>query len=139
MSLAETVRDVAAAAGGLTGVGIGVKYVVGHMAAWLSKREERLGTEATASAAASREDDITAQHALKNERELMQLVRTLTKTLTDVQRELGEVKRELGTALANFANCEKRGDVQDGVIVRLKSRIEVLERRSNPPAYGAAE
>lgn len=137
MSLAETARDLGSALGGLAGLGLGVKVAIDRVTSWLGKREDRLGVEAQAGADRSREDDITARHALRNEQELVRLVRVLTQQLSDVQSELGVVKGQLGTALANFKNCEERSDEQDGVIVRLMSRIEVLEKQSTPPPIAA--
>lgn len=144
MSLAETVRDVAAAAGGLTGLGLGIKYVVGQVTDWLGKREDRLGVEAKAKADTNRADEDTAQHALRlagkqahHNSECLELVREQGVEIGKVRVEVGNLREKLGRTTAKLELCEERHDEKDGELLAMRSRLDVLERRTTPPPIAA--
>jgi len=124
-------HQVFTAGGSAAGMWMFVRYVAKQTIAWLNARESRLMAEATertkqvaadaqAKVETARADDITAQQALDNEHECLQLVKAQIAETKAVRNEVTVLSEIITRTVKDYDDCESARAVQ-------QHRIEVLE------------
>lgn len=144
MTALDVARDLTFAGTTLTGLGLGIKFVIGKVTDWLAARERRLGAEAKAGAAKARADDDTAQHAIKlageqahRNAECLELVREQGIEIGKVRREVGDLREQLGATRSTLKHCEERHDEKDGQMLVMRAQLDRLLSNSEPPPIAA--